>query len=69
MLMSSLCQHRYGDMKAIKSPLGSRMSFDDRWKAEPKDITRNHLINTQELNGLVIDQTTPLALTVAKGRK
>lgn len=62
-------QQRYGDMEAIKPRLGIWMSTDDRCKAEPEDITRNHLINTQELNGVIIDRTKPLALTVAKGRK
>ena len=62
-------QQRYGDMEAIKPRLGLWMSIDDRWKAEPKYITRNGLINTQELKGLIIDRTKPLALTVAKGRK
>jgi len=45
------------------------MSIDDRWKAEPKYITRNHLINTLELKRLIIDRTMPHALTVANGRK
>ena len=62
-------QQRYGVVEAIKPRLGIWMSIDDRWKAEPKDITRNHLINTQELEGLIIDRAKPLALTVAKGRK
>ena len=62
-------QQRDGDIEAIKPRPGIRMSIDDRWKAKPKYITRNHLINTQELKGLIIDRTKPLALTVAKGRK
>ena len=62
-------QQRYGDIEAIKPRLGIWMSIDDRWKAEPKYITRNHLINTQELKRLIIDRTKPLALTVANGRK
>ena len=62
-------QQRYGDIEAIKPRLGIWMSIDDRWKAEPEYITRNHLINAQELKGLIIDGTKPLALTVAKGRK
>ena len=62
-------QQRYGEIEAIKPRLGIWMSIDDRWKAEPKYITRNYLINTQELKGLIIDRTKPLALTVAKERK
>ena len=69
LIVIAVFQHRYRDMEAIKPPLGSRMSFDDRWKAEPKDITRNHLINTQELKRLIIDRTKPPALTVANGRR
>jgi len=62
-------QQKYGDMEAIEPRLGIWMSIDDRWKAEPKCITRNHLINTLELERLVIDRTMPHALTVANGRK
>lgn len=60
-------QQMYGDIEAIKPRLGIWMSIDDRWKAQPS-ITRNHLINTQELRPLIIDRTKPLALTFAKGR-
>ena len=62
-------QQRDGDIEASKPRLGIWMSSDDRWQAEPKYIARNRLINTQELKGLIIDRTKPLALTVAKGRK
>lgn len=62
-------QQRDGDIEASKPRLGIWMSIDDRWKAEPKYITRNRLINTQALKGLIIDRTKPLALTVAKGSK
>ena len=61
-------QQKYGDIEAIKPRLGIWMSIDDRWKGRPKYITRNHLINTQELTGLIVNRTEPLALTVANGR-
>lgn len=62
-------QQSYGDVAAIKPRLGIWMSIVVRCKAKPQYTTRNHLIDTQELKGLIIDRTKPLALTPGIGRE
>ena len=69
LILTAGFQQGYGDIAAIKPRLGVWTGILDRWKAKRKDTTRNHLIVTQELKGLIIDRTKPLALTSAKGRR